>query len=115
MARSLHSFYIIMTHTITAAERGGTEEIAAQFLPAGWKFRWARAGELGRDLGICYYTSKTIVLKAQRQPVGIILMTLAHEIAHALTPGHAHDITWWSTANDLDQPVISAMSAYQGG
>ncbi len=93
----------------TVTTRGRVEGIAAQFLPAGWKFRWARAGELGRDLGICHYTSKTIVLKAQRQPIGIILMTLSHEIAHALTPGHAHDMIWWGTASRLDQPLIDAI------
>lgn len=98
---------------MTAVEKGRVEEIAVEFLPDGWIFRWARTGELnGGDLGICHYTSERIVLKAQRQPVGIILMTLAHEIAHALTPGHAHDMTWWDAANHLDRPLIGAM---QGG
>jgi hypothetical protein len=95
----------LMDVTMTKNEKKTIEELAAAFLPFGWEFRWAKSGELGSDLGICHYYNKTIVLKAQRQSAQVILQTLSHEIGHALTPGHSHDMVWWNAANHLDGPL----------
>lgn len=53
-------------------------------------------------LGKCVYKDKTIILNAYHvdiNPDNEIINTIKHEIAHALTPGHGHDIEWQAACN----------------
>lgn len=60
----------------------------------GWKFSFDRAK---RRLGCCHYNTKTLSFSIHfvRQKTWEELKnTVLHEIAHALTPGHNHNIYW---------------------
>lgn len=65
-----------------------------------WQFGWLKAK---RTLGLCEflggYQSDVGVISLSRHYVlmndlSLILDTIRHEIAHALTPGHGHDMVW---------------------
>jgi len=63
-------------------------------LAKGWKFDFSRSK---RNFGLCNYRKKTLYLS----PILVSLNsekrvqnTILHEIAHALTPWHDHDIIW---------------------
>jgi hypothetical protein len=60
----------------------------------GWTVSWSHAKGIA---GTCNHRSKVITLSkyllAQRSYEDS-LMTITHEIAHALTPGHKHDRVW---------------------
>jgi predicted SprT family Zn-dependent metalloprotease len=63
-------------------------------IQAGWKFSWNKRK---RAAGVCNRTKRTIFLSTVFASAGIyedVLDTILHEIAHALTPGHHHDIVW---------------------
>ena len=61
---------------------------------SGWSFIF---NNRKRSFGLCSYNKKTIELSSYLV-VGMtdkaVFETIIHEIAHALTPGHAHDYIW---------------------
>ncbi len=55
-------------------------------------------------LGLCSYKDKTIFLNAHHidiHPDNEVMDTINHEVAHALTEGHAHDLIWAMKAEEL--------------
>src|SRR5262245_33866673 len=55
-------------------------------------------------LGLCSYRDKAIILSGQHIDIhdaSMIKNTINHEVAHALTPGHAHDEVWVAKAKEL--------------
>lgn len=55
-------------------------------------------------LGKCFQGRKLIKLSTYFiavKPASRILNTILHEIAHALTPGHGHDLAWKQKAMEL--------------
>jgi predicted SprT family Zn-dependent metalloprotease len=62
---------------------------------SGWRLEVS--ARLKRTLGLCDYRRRSIRVNAfyaENNPEGVVLNTLRHEVAHALTPGHGHDRTW---------------------
>ena len=56
-----------------------------------------------RFLGLCSYKDKCIILNAHHieiHPEPSVRNTILHEVAHALTPGHAHDDVWAAKAKE---------------
>jgi predicted SprT family Zn-dependent metalloprotease len=69
---------------------------------SGWRLEVS--ARLKRTLGLCDYRRRSIRVNAfyaENNPEGVVLNTLRHEVAHALTPGHGHDVTWAATAARL--------------
>src|SRR5690349_1356597 len=65
--------------------------------------------------GLCDHKNKTIILQAQYidiAPEPLVINTIRHEIAHALTPGHKHDETWQSKAKELGCIEIKECSTF---
>jgi SNF2 domain-containing protein/SprT-like family protein len=61
-------------------------------------------GTDGTFLGMCMHRDKVIVLNAyhvEMHPDVEVKNTIRHEIAHALTPGHAHDEFWAAKAKEI--------------
>jgi len=56
-----------------------------------------------------------IVLKARRIHVHALVKTLAHEIAHAMTPGHRHDDVWYAQFMELLPQVWSLIDTKEFG
>jgi len=59
-----------------------------------WSFRWTRSRTV---FGACEHSTKTILLSSlltAARSEEETRLTLLHEIAHALTPGHNHDRVW---------------------
>ena len=57
-----------------------------------------------RFLGLCSHKDKIIILSAHHidiHPDADIRNTILHEVAHALTPGHAHDDVWSDKAREI--------------
>jgi hypothetical protein len=57
-----------------------------------------------RFLGLCSHRDRAIIISAHHidiHPVEDVHNTVRHEIAHALTPGHAHDEVWIQKAKEL--------------
>jgi SNF2-related domain/Helicase conserved C-terminal domain/SprT-like family len=55
-------------------------------------------------LGLCSYKDQCIIISShhlQIHPDEEIKNTVRHEIAHALTPGHAHDTVWQDKAKEV--------------
>jgi SNF2 family DNA or RNA helicase len=55
-------------------------------------------------LGLCIYKDKSIIINAHHvdlHPDAEVIDTILHEVAHALTPGHAHDEVWENKAKEL--------------
>lgn len=55
-------------------------------------------------LGLCDYKAKTIFLNGHHidlNPDVAVINTIKHEVAHALTPGHNHDMVWEAKAREL--------------
>jgi hypothetical protein len=74
---------------------------------SGWRVQLSAAGGIpgrgalasgGRSkYGSCCSATRTISLSrvySLSRPEAAVLLTIHHEIAHALTPGHAHDDVW---------------------
>src|SRR3954451_4190104 len=64
-----------------------------------WSFEVS--ARLKRTLGLCDYRSRSIRVNgfyAEDNIEAVVLNTLRHEVAHALTPGHGHDSPWVATA-----------------
>src|SRR5882724_12662180 len=64
-------------------------------------------------LGMCLYNDKCIVLNAHHIDLHSepdIINTIRHEIAHALTPGHNHDMIWEDKARALGCDNIAPCS-----
>ncbi len=60
-------------------------------------------------VGKCVYKHKTIMLSALAvdiQPDSEVIDTIKHEIAHALTPGAAHNLTWAMKAEELGARTV---------
>lgn len=71
------------------------------YLP-GWKFALRR--HTGHRLGACDYRNTLLVVNAfyaAHNSEDVVLDTLLHEVAHALTPGHKHDAVWRTMAEKL--------------
>lgn len=77
-------------------------ELIAKHLPSmNWQFVW---GNKINALGTCNYRKKHIILSRRwviASPVEVVLDTIIHEIAHALTPGNKHGAIWRSTFKEL--------------
>jgi SNF2 family DNA or RNA helicase len=55
-------------------------------------------------LGMCSHKDKAIILNAHHidiHPSEEVVDTILHEVAHALTPGHAHDFVWAAKASEI--------------
>jgi len=55
-------------------------------------------------LGMCVHRDKVIILNAHHidiHPDLEVVDTIKHEVAHALTPGHAHDEVWAAKAREI--------------
>lgn len=55
-------------------------------------------------LGMCSYRDKVIILNAHHIDLhgdAEVVCTIKHEVAHALTPGHAHDNVWADKAKEI--------------
>lgn len=55
-------------------------------------------------LGMCSYKDKVIILNAHHIDLhgdAEVICTIKHEVAHALTPGHAHDSVWEAKAKEI--------------
>lgn len=76
-----------------------------------WKIR-ITAQEKG-FLGYCSHRDECIILNAHHidiHPSEEVENTILHEIAHALTPGHAHNGVWQAKAKELGCTSISPCS-----
>lgn len=110
--------------TRTAQRLANAEMHHYGLIAAGWTFKWDRA--LARN-GQCDYTHKTISLSrplTERRDEAAVRMTILHEIAHALTPGHGHGYVWKSKfiqmggdgarcSSDLTREDRQAMALYR--
>lgn len=70
-------------------------------LDEGWHFTFDNAK---RRFGVCRYRTKTISLSkhlVELNEANVVINTIIHEIAHALTPGHGHDSVWRRKAMEL--------------
>lgn len=68
-------------------------QLIAQYVP-NFMFQWARSVKC---FGSCHRGKRLITLSGEltkRNSVEQVRDTILHEIAHALTPGHHHDIVW---------------------
>ena len=68
-----------------------------------WTVRLNQNAE-SRFLGMCSYKDKCIILSAHHidiHPDPDVINTIRHEVAHALTPGHAHDGVWAAKAREI--------------
>jgi len=66
-------------------------------------------------LGLCSYKDKTIILNAMfidQHEMIEVGNTINHEIAHALTPGCAHNETWAAKAKELGCDNVSPCVSY---
>jgi predicted SprT family Zn-dependent metalloprotease len=66
---------------------------------SGWRIEVS--ARLKRTLGLCDYSRRSIRVNAyyaENNSEAVVLNTLRHEVAHALTPGHGHDSTWVAAA-----------------
>jgi ribosomal protein S27AE len=55
-------------------------------------------------LGLCSHRDETIILSAQHIDIHddkMVENTILHEVAHALTPGHSHDLIWRAKAKQI--------------
>jgi len=55
-------------------------------------------------LGMCSHKDSCIILSAHHidiHPDPDVINTIRHEVAHALTPGHAHDSVWEAKAREI--------------
>lgn len=73
-----------------------------------------------RAFGVCNYTYRQIELSEYKVPDmtdAAILDTIAHEIAHALTPGHNHDRIWQLKCIELggDGKRVHGAEKFKGG
>jgi predicted SprT family Zn-dependent metalloprotease len=91
------------------SKRGDEVDVAALKTEAGRLFeRHGLSGRklevsarLKRTLGLCDYRRRSIRVNrfyAENNSEAVVLNTLRHEVAHALTPGHGHDSTWVAAA-----------------
>jgi hypothetical protein len=68
-----------------------------------WSIRLNQNAE-SHFLGLCSHKDKCIILSAHHidiHPDPDVVNTIRHEIAHALTPGHAHDDVWAAKAREI--------------
>jgi superfamily II DNA or RNA helicase len=68
-----------------------------------WSVRLSQNAE-SRFLGMCSHKDKTIILNAHHidiHPTPDVKNTILHEVAHALTPGHAHNDVWVAKAREI--------------
>jgi hypothetical protein len=67
----------------------------------GWSFEW---NNRVRAYGVCDYEKKTIYLSrvlTSTRTIEEVKETIAHEIAHALCPGHHHNSVWAAKSMEL--------------
>ncbi len=67
----------------------------------GWRFQFDNAR---RRFGCCKYRPKLITLSKYLTELNdekTVINTILHEIAHALTPGHGHDLVWKRKALEI--------------
>lgn len=77
------------------------KRLIAQYLDSSWTFRFSHAK---RWHGQCNYTKKTISLSYTHTSANdeeVVLDTILHEIAHALTPGAGHGPIWKTIAKRI--------------
>ncbi len=66
-----------------------------------WSFKFDKAK---RRAGCCNYSKRTISLSrhfVELNSEDEVRLTILHEIAHALTPGHHHDAVWKAKCAEL--------------
>jgi len=69
----------------------------------GWQLVWNSSVAIA---GICDYSKKSVIISRHMlsnpkiSAAGVADIVL-HEVAHALTPGHAHDEVWCAKAREL--------------
>lgn len=68
-------------------------------------------------LGRCVFTSKEIIISyihAISKDEHDVYLTILHEVAHALTPNHGHDVVWLRKLRELgsdEQSPVIALAA----
>src|SRR5262245_55278748 len=77
------------------AEPGMTEvDKLMMVLPAKFSVVIQPGSKMGRSLGATFFWPRCEIWIAARGALDM-KRTLAHEVAHALTPGHGHDRVWY--------------------
>ena len=70
-------------------------------IDAGWQFQWDSAS---KRFGLCNYRTRTISMSSSLTLANTFSAardTVSHEVAHALTPGAGHGISWKRKAVEL--------------
>lgn len=79
-----------------------------------WKIRLVMSES--SPLGMCSYEHKVLYLSAHlidQTHQEIVKDVVLHEIAHALTPGHAHDSIWQAKAKELGTTQLEECSHFK--
>ncbi|KRD08599.1 hypothetical protein ASE48_08525 [Mycobacterium sp. Root265] len=88
-------------HMTMAQARGEARALLAEHGLVGWTLVFDNAK---KRAGQCNYRAKTVSLSRYlmaTRSADETRMTLTHEVAHALTPGHHHDAVWQRKHREL--------------
>ncbi len=80
-------------------------------IQAGWRFAFNRRK---KGLGLCMYSSRMIFLSSifvAHNKEDIVLNTIRHEVAHALTPGANHGRIWKVMARKIGCVSVQATNS----
>jgi predicted SprT family Zn-dependent metalloprotease len=79
-------------------------ELIRQHKLDGWTFGWMRRRDPFRRAGQCDWGKKRISLQpvyVELNDARLVMNTILHEIAHALTPRHGHNKYWKAKAREI--------------
>lgn len=80
-----------------------------------WSFKFDGSRQ---RFGLCHHSRKTISLSRHLvalNPDHEVKLTLLHEIAHALTPGHGHDSVWSAKSKAIGGSFTRCYNAADNG